>query len=101
MSSLAKARTGTARAARCAPAVERAVSLVKILLQTVARVAMFPIPLLRAGQPSAQGTGGGGGGECLWLNAARIFLSNGFHRARRRSLPAAGCALPSNDFHRA
>src|SRR5579862_1828164 len=104
MSSLAKARTGTARAARCGPAAER-VSLTKILLQTVARVAMFPFPLLLAGQPSAPGTGGG---KCLWLNAARILLllyprtpqscahpSNDFQRARR-----IRCAL-SNDFHRA
>src|SRR5690348_11467536 len=73
MSSLAKARTGTARAARCAPAAERAVSLIKILLQTVARVSMFPFPSLLAGQPSGPGTGGG---ECLRLNAARVFLSN-------------------------
>src|SRR5579864_3150451 len=93
MSSLAKARTGTARAARCVPkeVAERTASPVKNLL-TAARVAMFPIPLLLAGQPSAPGTGGG---ECLWLNVARVFPrfpSNNFHRAqfcrtRRRVVP--------------
>src|ERR1700694_771965 len=82
MSSLAKARTGTARAGRCIPAesADRTASPVKILLQTVARVAMFPFPLLLAGQPSAPGTGGG---ECLWLNVARLFPSIYFHRAQR------------------
>src|SRR6185437_2985255 len=90
MSSFANARTGLTVLARV-PDTRAAASLIKTLLYAVANVAMFPVSLRIAGQPSAPGTGGG---KCLWLNAAcgyfgiahpafpARFRSQYFHRAQ-------------------